>query len=98
MSPAIGGGSPDAPFHAKVLLAWDAPRRNADGSELTDLAGYRVYLGKEPGRYRDVFEIGDSTRHELDLFSSGRYYFTVSAYNSRGIESDLAPEVSFEVD
>ena len=30
---------------ASVTLAWTEPTTNADGTRLTDLAGYRVYLG-----------------------------------------------------
>ena len=32
-------------FSAEVTLSWDPPTTNADGTPLTDLAGYKVYYG-----------------------------------------------------
>src|SRR5258705_3518776 len=33
---------------ASLSLGWNAPTTNADGTPLTDLAGYHVYLGTSP--------------------------------------------------
>lgn len=38
----------------EVLLAWSAVTKNADGSDLTDLAGYRVY---RKGKASENFEL-----------------------------------------
>jgi hypothetical protein len=38
--PAVNAGS--------LILNWSAPTTNADGTPLTDLSGYRVYLGTTP--------------------------------------------------
>ena len=38
----MGAAAADA---ASMSVTWTAPTTNADGSRLSDLAGYRVYLG-----------------------------------------------------
>src|SRR5262245_47628380 len=33
---------------ASINISWNAPTTNSDGTRLTDLSGYRVYLGTTP--------------------------------------------------
>ncbi len=74
-----------------ALLAWDA---NVE----PDVAGYRVYYGTSPGSYDQakgngtIVESGTSYL-VADLTSGVRYYFTVTAYDTSGNESDYATEV-----
>jgi hypothetical protein len=37
------------PSGTTATLTWDAPTTNADGTPLTDLAGYRIYYGTTSG-------------------------------------------------
>lgn len=73
-----------------ATLAWTAPSTNADGSPLTDLAGYRVYFGTTPGVYTSL-DVGKVVSYEMGGLTKGQtYYFAVTAYNSSGNESDYS--------
>jgi hypothetical protein len=77
-----------------ATLAWSAPTTNVDGTPLTTLAGYKVYYGTTPGVYTSLV-VGDVSSCQLVGLSNGQtYYFTVTAYDTYGIESDFAPVVS----
>lgn len=100
-----GGGSssnnnPQAPpVGTAVTLSWDAPTTTVDGSPLTDLAGYRIYYSTESGKYNstDCVSVGkDVTTYTLENIhlAPGTYYFTVTAYDTGGNESDYAKQVS----
>jgi|WetSurMetagenome_2_1015567.scaffolds.fasta_scaffold00113_18 hypothetical protein len=45
-----------------VTLTWSVPTTNTDGSQMTDLAGYELYMGKSSGNYTRITRIpvGDS--------------------------------------
>jgi hypothetical protein len=77
-----------------VELSWVTPEENVDGSELVDLAGYRVYYGERSRDYSDVLELSDptATSHKLNL-PTGNYYFAMTAFDSEGHESAYSNEV-----
>ena len=77
-----------------VELSWIAPEENADGSELVDLAGYRLYYGESSRDYSEVIELLDAaaTSHTLDL-PTGDYFFAMTAFDSEGHESSYSNEV-----
>lgn len=78
-----------------ALLSWTAPTVNADGSVLTDLAGFHVYYGKDPGNLKRVDLAGGNTLQYLaGNLDPGIWYFTISAYNSAGVESAQPAVVS----
>ncbi len=80
-----------------VTLTWEAPSTNADGTVLTDLAGYKVYYGRESGNYAEVKDVGSVTAvstDELPDIQSGTWYFAVTAYDTSGNESGYSNEVS----
>lgn len=75
-----------------ATLAWDPPATGAN------LAGYRVYVGTEPGNYLQPFgqgiDIGNVTTYTLMGLNSGmRYYFTVTTVDNAGNESVFSNEV-----
>jgi PKD repeat protein len=87
------GGSLEA---AQVRLTWTAPTTNADGTPLTDLAGYRVYFGLASRRYGAPIDVGRTTSYALTGLAGGqRYYAAVTAYDTSGNESVYSAEVSF---
>jgi len=101
-----GGGatttdtSPTAPTSntnntiGSASLAWSAPTTNVDGTPLTDLAGFKVYYGTTPGVYTSII-VGNVTSYNVDGLTKGQtYYFTVTAYDAYGYESDYAAVVS----
>ena len=76
-------------------LAWQAPDNNTDGTELTDLAGYNLYYGTEPGQYSQIRAIRDPSQTELELpVEPGTYYLAMTAYDMTGNESELSNEIT----
>ena len=72
---------------ANLHLAWDP-----SPSQVT---GYRLYYGKIKRGYDMVVDVGNQTSYTLsDLESGQRYYFSVTAYDSRGNESVFGNEVN----
>lgn len=75
-------------------LEWQSPTHNEDGSRLKDLSGYVVYWGKESRQYTGSQRINspDRTRWVPDL-PAGTYRFALTAFDSRGNESNYSNEI-----
>lgn len=92
-----------ASFTIKVLgsatsgftLSWTPPNMKTDGSLLRDLAGYRIYLGRQAGKYSSVFEINNARRtaYVFEQLAPGTYYVAISAVDLNGNESRRSREV-----
>jgi hypothetical protein len=87
------GDNPSPRSAGKTILAWDAPMSNADGSPLTDLAGYKIYYGTSSGDYAKVIDAGNFTTYEIEDLEPGTYYFAVTTYDFSENESDYSNEV-----
>lgn len=87
-----GGGSGGGTENA--TLSWDAPTTNTDGTDLTDLAGYKIHYGTSPGIYDSVIDVAKVTTYTVTELSPATYYFVVTAYDEGGNESDYSNEVS----
>jgi hypothetical protein len=79
-----------------VHVTWQAPLVNTDGSTLTDLKGYRIVYGTQPGVYTDSVPVSgtglvDYTIENLQIGT--KYYFSMVAVNAAGAESDYSQEV-----
>jgi hypothetical protein len=72
-----------------VELSWTAPTQNEDGSQLEDLAGFKLYWGTEPGRYPNSVTIDNPTvtTYMVENLAPGTYEFVATAYNGSGVES-----------
>jgi len=80
-------------INGQVDLEWQAPTENTDGSELTDLDGYRIHYGLTSRSYTDVLDVAaGGTSHSLSL-PSGSYYFAMTAIDADGNESAYSNEV-----
>lgn len=81
---------------SSLTLTWTAPDDNADGTPLVDLTGYKIRYGTASGNYSQTVTLSNAglNRFVVDNLSSGTYYFTISAYNSAGTESQLSGELS----
>jgi hypothetical protein len=87
-----------APFDIEVLdwangsamLTWVAPTKNEDDTELTDLAGYRVYYSQTLGSYPNPDVINDpfAVSHMVQNLSAGTWFFVVTAHDTSFNESD----------
>jgi hypothetical protein len=74
-----------------VTLTWASPTQNVDGSPLTDLQGYYVYVGLRPDAMQPLYFTNASSA----MFGLGpvRLYFAVTAVNVSGLESILSAVV-----
>jgi hypothetical protein len=76
-----------------ATLAWDPVTRNADGTPITDLRGYKVFYGSQSRKYSVVIDAGTRTQHTVSPLEPGTYYFAVKAVDTHGNESKLSAEV-----
>jgi VCBS repeat-containing protein len=79
-----------------VTLSWTSPTRKTDGTPLLDLAGFKVYWGRQSGssdQSTTISNPGIST-FVVENLSTGTHYFRVKAFDSAGRESDFSNETS----
>jgi fibronectin type 3 domain-containing protein len=77
-----------------AALAWNPPSKNSDGTPLTDLAGFKVYMGTASRNYSTVMDVGTSTTYTFNSLLPGTYYFCVTAYDTTGNQSSPSAEVT----
>ena len=89
---ATGGGG-------SVTLTWTAPTQNADGSPLSDLAGFKLLYGPSASELSQTVDISNPSLNSyvLSNLSSGTWYFAMVALNKAGEESDPSNVVSKSV-
>ncbi len=75
--------------NGSATLSWVAPSQNADGSPLTDLAGFQVQYGRNEGDLSQVVTLNNASinRYVVENLSAGTWFFSVAAINSRGVLS-----------
>jgi hypothetical protein len=79
------------PTGQSVTLAWDP---NPD----TNVVGYNVYYGVASHTYPNRIDAGNEAKVTISgLIGGVTYYFAVTAYDSRGQESDFSAEISYTV-
>ena len=75
-----------------VLVSWDTPI-----GDITDLAGYRIHLGKDSGRHERHYRVLGNTEAVIPIPYSGMWYVCVTAYDLSGNESFFPSEVSLNI-
>ena len=76
-----------------TLLTWEPPTHNTDGLPLTDLAGYRIYYwSTSPDLYLKFITLGDAglTSYPVASLTADTYFFSITALNSAGVESEFS--------
>jgi len=87
--------NPSTVFSGVATLSWDPPTTNADGTPLTDLAGYKVYYGTSSGNYSQSIDAGNVTTYTVNNLTEGlTYYFTTTSYDTSGNQSVYSNEVN----
>lgn len=72
-----------------VTLAWDP-------SPSPGVVGYRIYYGTAPRDYTNQVNAGNATLLSVSNLNYGpTYYFTATAYDLAGLESDFSNEASY---
>jgi hypothetical protein len=81
--------------YGTALVSWTPPTENTDNSVLTDLAGFKIYYGENPGDYDKTITIKNSglTSYMVENLASSDWYFVMTAFNVSGIESTYSAEV-----
>lgn len=79
-----------------ATLSWDAPTKNADGSALTNLAGYRIFYGTSRTSLTHSITINSVgiTAYVISNLNAGTYYFAIKSYNTAGVQSNMSAIVS----
>ena len=72
-----------------VTLSWLPPTRNANGTALVDLAGYRIQYGRDPEDMRQSVSIANPSvnTYLVEQLSAGTWYFAVFAVRNSRVES-----------
>jgi hypothetical protein len=85
-----------APASGSLVLSWDAPTLNTNGTPLTDLTGYVISYGTSASNLSQTVSISDptTTSYTLQNLAAGTWYFAVSATASDGTTSTLSNTTS----
>jgi hypothetical protein len=80
-----------------VTISWTAPTENDDDTPLTDLAGFKVYIGTSAGHLPRVERIstpGAST-YLIENLTPGTWFYAMTAFNTSETESIKSDVVSW---
>jgi hypothetical protein len=79
--------------NGSVTLSWNPPTTSADGSAITDLAGYRIYYGRAPNDLAQTVQINNpgTTRWVIENLSPATWYFSMTSVDDAGLESTRTP-------
>jgi hypothetical protein len=93
------GGWLSTALAGEVKLAWNAPTTYTDGTPVTAIAGYHLYLQDSAGGSRRV-DIGNQTTYTLTGLTGGLTYtiaVTATDTSSTGHESSLSNSITVPV-
>lgn len=97
-APAPAPAPPPAPTGTtgSMTINWVAPTTNADGTPLTDLAGFRLLIGTTSGVYSQTVTIPSASTltYTVTGLPANTYYAVAKAYDTLNIESSPSIEVS----
>ena len=79
-----------------ATLSWTPPTENEDGSQLVDLAGYKIYWGNRPGTYTKSVTIDNPgmSSFVVENLPAGTLEFVATSFNDTGIESDYSNPIA----
>lgn len=97
--PPAGNNPPPDPVTRNIDLSWSAPVMRTDGSSasLSDIGGYKLYVGTVSGVYNPAIDLGNTTAHTLASMATGTYYLALSAYDTNALESARSSEFAVTV-
>ena len=94
-------GASNSPQQISVSLTLSQPTTTGSAglswtaNTETDMSGYKVYIGTQPGLYNSPTTLGTVTSYTATNLTSGKtFYFCVSAFDSAGNESPCSAEIS----
>jgi VCBS repeat-containing protein len=94
-------GADEVSTSADVSLSWVAPAEREDNTSisLSEIEGYKIYYGTNPGSYNDNVTINDgsATSYTFNSLSAGTYYFVVTTIDIDGRESQHSTVVTVTI-
>ncbi len=71
-----------------ATIRWTPPITNENGTNLDDLAGYKVHYGTNQGSYPNIVVVSNNvTETTIDNLATDTYYFVVTAHDVYGNDS-----------
>jgi hypothetical protein len=72
-----------------ISLSWSPPTTNADGTAITDLAGFRIYYGRSADSLDEIVVINNpgTSRYVIENLSPATWFFCMTSFNAHGLES-----------
>jgi Putative Ig domain len=79
-----------------VALDWMPPTENVNGSALTNLKGYTLHYGQQSKAYTHTIKIDNPSvlNYVIEGLQKGTYFFAVTAFNTKGAESEYSTELT----
>lgn len=85
----------------RIVLSWQPPTQNTNGTPLTDLAGFKLYRATTQAALANATPTtiaGAATKtYTIEDAPVGMVWLAVTAYNSAGVESARSAAVSKDV-
>jgi len=86
---------------ANVTISWSMPTNYTDGSfiNISDIGGYRLYYGTSSTSMTLAADLNDPLllTYTFNNLASGTHYFSISSYDTSGIESIHTAPVSINI-
>lgn len=75
-----------------ATLSWVPPTENADGSALTNLAGYEIRYGTDQNDLSQTVSLTNPSlsTYMIENLTAGTWYFAIASINSSGVTSNLS--------
>ena len=82
-----------------IVISWTAPTQNTNGTMLTDLAQFRIYVATSITGLAAATpaEVGAAVTTHTVRKANGRHFVAVTAVNAHGIESALSNTPSKDI-
>ena len=77
-----------------MMLSWEPPTENEDGTALDNLAGYKLYYGTTSGNYTRQVRINTPglSSYVIENLLPDTYYIVATAFTTSGTESGYSNE------
>lgn len=75
-----------------ATLSWTAPTVNVDGTAVSNLAGYKILYGNSASNLTQVIQVTSPAvlSYVVSNLAPGTWYFSVEAYTTAGVSSQLS--------
>jgi type IV pilus biogenesis protein CpaD/CtpE len=89
-APAPDPAPPPTSQARAATVEWTAPTTQTNGATLADLAGYRIHYGLSANALTQTIEIKNPSvsTYVVEGLAPGTYYFAITAFSSRNLESE----------